>query len=373
MSKSQSIFVTKPFMPPLEEMEVYLKEIWESNWLTNNGPFHQRLEKDLAAYLGVKHLSLFSNGTAALQVAFQALDLQGEVITTPYSFVATTNALIWNRLAPKFVDIDPENYNIDVKLIEDAINEDTAAILPVHVYGNPCETDKIDKLAKKYNLKVIYDAAHAFGVKKNNQTILNAGDLSVLSFHATKVFNTFEGGAIISPSAEMKKRIDQLKNFGIVDETTVIAPGINAKMNEFQAAFGLLQLKYIDELINKRREKAGIYSRLLGKIPGINTPKFESTTNYNYSYYPIRIQKNTFHYTRDQIYERLKENGIFSRKYFFPLISNMPMYAGLKSASKANLPKANLVADEILCLPVYHDLKEEIIGKIVSLIIETHE
>jgi dTDP-4-amino-4,6-dideoxygalactose transaminase len=361
-------FVTQPFLPPLEEFMPYLEAIWESKWLTNAGPFHQQLEKALAEYLGVEHIALFSNGTIALVTALQALRTTGEVITTPYSFVATAHSLLWNGIKPVFVDIDPVTYNLDPTKIEAAITPQTTAIMPVHVYGNPCDVDAIQKIADTYGLKVIYDAAHAFGVSRHCGSILNHGDLSVLSFHATKVFNTFEGGAIICPDAKMKQRIDYLKNFGFADELTVVAPGINGKMNEIQAAFGLLQLKYVDEAISHRKTIDDHYRTSLANIPGITVPEHPSSLRHNYSYFPILVEPN-YSLSRDGLYELLKTNDIFARRYFYPLISEFPMYRSMISAAKSNLPVANQVASKVICLPIYPDLPNDEIDRIISVIV----
>lgn len=365
---NNKIYVTQPFLPPLEKFNEYLIKIWESKWLTNNGQFHEELEKKLCEYLGIKYISLFSNGTLALITALQTLKITGEVITTPFSFVATTHSLWWNGIKPVFVDIENKTFNINPDKIEAAITNKTTAIMPVHVYGNPCDVEKIQNIADIYGLKVIYDAAHAFGVKVNNQSILNFGDLSVLSFHATKVFNTFEGGAIVCNDEKTKKRIDFLKNFGFTDEVTVVAPGINAKMNEVQAAFGLLQLKYVDNLIEKRKEIANLYRLLLKDVKGLSLLEDIINVRYNYSYFPILVDKNILGKSRDNIYDKLKENNIYARKYFYPLISEFAAYKGLDSSNKENLPIANKVAEDVLCLPIYPDLKKEEVEKIVGLI-----
>lgn len=364
------IFVTQPFMPPLEEFKVYLQEIWDSKWLTNNGQFHQELEKALCAYLGVKYISLFSNGTLALITALQTMRITGEVITTPFSFVATTHALHWNGIKPVFVDIEPLHFNIDPSKIEAAITPQTTAILPVHVYGNPCQIDEIQKIADTYGLKVLYDAAHAFGVKNKSGSILNFGDLSVLSFHATKVFNTFEGGAIVCHDEKTKIRVDQLKNFGFIDEITVAAPGINAKMNELQAAFGLLQLKYIEQAVDKRKQIAELYRNKLLGVKGISVMQDIENIHHTYSYFPILIDDSKYNLSRDQLYEQFKNCGVYTRRYFYPLISNFPTYKGLPSSSIANLPVANSIAAKVLCLPIYPDLSQEDVIKICNFIIE---
>lgn len=353
---SRKITVTQPSLPPLKEFIPYLEKIWDNKWLTNNGPFHQQLEKELAEYLGVKYLSLFANGTLALVTALQALRITGEVITTPYSFVATAHSLWWNNIKPVFVDIEPDYCNIDSERIEAAITQQTTAIMPVHVYGNPCKIKQIQEIADKYGLKVIYDAAHAFGVKLNEESILNFGELSILSFHATKVYNTFEGGAIVSHDEKTKRRIDYLKNFGFADETTVVAPGINSKMNEVQAAFGLLQLNYFEEDIKKRMIITKTYREGLKDIDGIRYLNYMDHAQHNSSYFPIFIDKEKYGMTRDELYERLKANGIYGRRYFYPLISNFPTYRSLKSANKDNLPVANEISNKVICLPIYSQL-----------------
>lgn len=350
------LFVTQPYLPPLQEFQPYLEKIWESKWLTNGGVFHQQLESELSQHLGVEHLALFSNGTIALVTALQALRITGEVITTPYSFVATAHSLLWNGIKPVFVDIDPDTFNLDPKKIEAAITPQTTAILPVHVYGNPCDTAEIQRIADTYGLKVIYDAAHAFGVEVGGKSVLREGDLSVLSFHATKVFNTFEGGAIVCPDEKMKRRIDYLKNFGFADEVTVVAPGINGKMNEIQAAFGLLQLKHIDRVFEQRAVIDRLYRERLATVRGVSVPQINVASRQNFSYFPILIERE-FPIGRDALYERLKGLGIYSRRYFYPLISEFPMYRGFASASRENLPVAHSVANRVLCLPIYPDLE----------------
>jgi len=368
---TKKIYVTQPSMPPLDEFVDYLKEIWDKKWLTNNGHYHQELEKALCEYLGVKYISLFSNGTLALVTALQALRITGEVITTPFSFVATTHSLWWNGIKPVFVDIEPNTYNIDPIKIESAITQKTTAIMPVHVYGNPCNVASLKEIADTYGLKLIYDSAHAFNVEIDGNSIHNFGDLSVLSFHATKVYNTFEGGAIICHDEATKRRIDNLKNFGFVDETTVVTPGINAKMNEIQAAFGLLQLKYIDELIERRKDIYSYYNKKLEHIEGITVLKLPENVKSCYSYYPILIDENLFCKTRDQIYNKLKENNIYSRRYFYPLISQFPTYKGLDSAAPSNLPVATRIASQVLCLPIYPELNKEQIDEIIKIILST--
>jgi len=372
MPKNKTIYVTQPLLPPLEEFIPYLEKIWESKWLTNGGPFHQELESALAEYLGVEHLALFTNGTIALVTALQLLRITGEVITTPYSFVATAHSLLWNSITPVFVDIDPVTCNLNPGKIEQAITPRTTAIMPVHCYGTPCDVERIQQIADTYGLKVIYDAAHAFGVKYKGESLLNHGDLSVLSFHATKVFNTFEGGAIICPDAKTKKRIDALKNFGFVDEVTVTTTGINGKMNEIQAAFGLLQLKYIKKAIDRRHEIDQLYRNGLQGVPGIHCMQLSSFTSYNYSYFPILVEKE-YPLLRDELYEKLRQNNIYTRRYFYPLITEFPMYRGLPGAPQSNLPVARKVADQVICLPIYPQLLSEDAARIVSLIAETNK
>ncbi|MCK2084377.1 DegT/DnrJ/EryC1/StrS family aminotransferase [Aeromonas sp. 3925] len=359
--------VTQPFLPDLNEFIPYLEQIWDNRWLTNNGPFHQELEAKLAEYLGVEYVSLFNNATIALITALQAMRIHGEVITTPYSFVATSHSIMWNGLEPVFVDIDPTTFNIDPAKIEAVITPRTTAIMPVHCYSNPCDVEAIQKIADNYGLKVIYDAAHAFGVNYKGESLLKWGDLSILSFHATKVFNTFEGGAIISPDAKTKQRIDRLKNFGIADELTVTAPGINGKMSEINAAFGLVQLKHIDQAMAQRQAVDARYRAELADVTGITMYQHDSNANSNFSYFPILVEAE-YPLSRDDLYEKLKANGILSRRYFYPLISNMPMYRGLLSADTAHLPQANALAEKVLCLPIYADLDKEAINIIVKLI-----
>jgi dTDP-4-amino-4,6-dideoxygalactose transaminase len=362
------ITVTKPFLPPLEEFLPYLEQIWESRQLTNNGPFHQKLENELAEYLGVKYISLFANATLGLVTALQALRISGEVITTPYSFVATTHALWWNKITPVFVDVEPGYLNLDPSKIEAAITPHTTAIMPVHVYGNPCNTDEIEKIAQKHGLMVVYDAAHAFGVRKEGISVLNYGDLSVVSFHATKVYSTIEGGAIISHTPDMKHHIDNLKNFGFRDETIVEEPGINAKLNEVQAAYGLLQLKYIDKLIDRRKAITELYRDLLADIPGLRfLPDMDGVT-HGYSYFPVLVDEETYGISRNALYEKLKENNIFARRYFYPLISTFDPYCKLPSARADNLPVAAHAANNVLCLPLYPDLENSDVQLICSII-----
>ncbi|MGK5077190.1 dTDP-4-amino-4,6-dideoxy-D-glucose aminotransferase VioA [Janthinobacterium sp. HLX7-2] len=365
--KKSPIYVTQPLLPPLEEFIPYLESIWANKILTNGGPFHHQLEQALCDYLGVKYISLFTNGTLALMTALQALRVTGEVITTPYSFVATAHSLLWNGIKPVFIDIDPLTFNIDPGKIEAAITPHTTAILPVHCYGHPCDVDRIEKIADNYGLKVIYDAAHAFGVKKHGLSVLNHGDLSVLSFHATKVFNTFEGGAIICPDAKIKQRIDHLKNFGFVDEVTVVAPGINGKMSEINAAFGILQLKNIDSALARRKAIDTQYRTSLAGTPGIHCLPEDSNETANYAYFPILVQ-DAYPLERDALYQKLSEHEIYARRYFYPLISDFPMYRGMPSAAPANLPVAQKVASQVICLPIYPTLNQEQVDTIVNLI-----
>ena len=361
------IYVTQPYLPPLQEFLPYLEEIWDKKILTNSGPFHQQLEKALCDYLGVKHLALMSNGTLGLVTALQALRVSGEVITTPYSFVATAHSLLWNGIKPVFVDICPHTLNLDPAKIEAAITPQTTAILPVHCYGHPCDVDTIQRIADNYNLKVIYDAAHAFGVQDAGGSILRHGDLSVLSFHATKVFNTFEGGAIVCPDAKTKLRIDQLKNFGYVDEVTVVAPGINGKMSEINAAFGMLQLKHIDEALERRRQIAAAYREALAGVAGIRCLQDVGGEIANHAYFPILVESE-YPLSRDALYQKLKDNNIYARRYFYPLISDFPMYRGMPSAHRKNLPVAAAASQKVLCLPIYPELPLQALQRIMQLL-----
>lgn len=360
-------FVTQPFLPPLEEFIPYLQQIWDNKILTNSGPFHVQFERRLCEHLGVEHVALFTNGTLALVTALQALRITGEVITTPYSFVATSHSLLWNGIRPIFVDIDPKTLNLDPSKIEAAITPQTTAILPVHCYGHPCDIEGIQRIADNYNLKVIYDAAHAFGVEDAGGSILRHGDLSVVSFHATKTFSTFEGGAIICPDAKTKQRIDHLKNFGFVDETTVVAPGINGKMSEFNAALGLLQLNYIDTAIARRATIDAMYRHLLADVPGIRCVEDSGESVHNHGYFPILVEPD-YPITRDALYDKLKAYGYYARRYFFPLISDFPMYRGLPTARRDNLPVAATMAERVLCLPIYPALGDDAVNAIVEII-----
>ncbi|MDE6753536.1 MAG: DegT/DnrJ/EryC1/StrS family aminotransferase [Muribaculaceae bacterium] len=368
MSENKQITVTSPLLPDLEEFNTLLKEIWESKWITNNGSFHQRLEKELASYLGVPYLSLFTNGTLPLITALQALRITGEVITTPYSFVATTHSLWWNGIKPVFVDIDPANGNIDPHKIEAAITPKTTAIMPVHVYGNPCDTVAIQNIADKYGLKVIYDAAHAFGVKVNGKSILNAGDMSTLSFHATKTYNTIEGGALICHDEKTKQRIDYLKNFGFAGETEVIAPGINSKMDEMRSAYGLLNLRQVDHAIEERHKVADQYRKELIDVPGISFFAERHDVKYNYSYFPIFVDADKYGMTRDELYFKMREQNILGRRYFYPLISDFSTYRSLPSAAPSNLPVATRMADQVICLPMHHTLSSEDVERVINCI-----
>ena len=362
------ITVTSPLLPNLDEFTDSLKEIWESKWITNNGQFHQKLEAALAEYLKVPYVSLFTNGTLPLLTALQALRITGEVITTPYSFVATTHALWWNGIKPVFVDIDPSTGNIDPQKIEAAITPRTTAILPVHVYGKPCDTEAIQAIADKYGLKVIYDAAHAFGVEVNGESLLNAGDMSTLSFHATKVFNTIEGGAMVMHDEKTKQRIDYLKNFGFANEVEVVGPGINSKMDEIRSAYGLLNLKQVDAAIAARQKVAVAYREALRNVDGISFWDDMPGVRHNYSYFPIFVDAEKYGMTRDELYMKMKDQGVWGRRYFYPLISEFSTYRGLESSRPENLPNAHMMADTVICLPMHHALTEEEIDKIIMVI-----
>ncbi len=364
------ITVTSPLLPDLSEFHELLKQIWDSQWITNNGSFHKRLEQELADYLGVKHLSLFTNGTLPLITALQALHVTGEVITTPYSFVATTHSLWWNGIKPVFVDVDAKTGNIDPEKIEAAITPRTTAIMPVHVYGTPCDMKRIQEIADTYGLKVIYDAAHAFGVSQNGESVLKAGDMSTLSFHATKVYNTIEGGALICHDEATKKRIDYLKNFGFAGETKVVAPGINSKMDEMRAAYGLLNLKQVDRAIEARRRVANAYRSALKNVPGIRFLNDIEGIRHNYSYFPIFIDAEKYGMTRDDLYEKMKALNVLGRRYFYPLISEFSTYRGLESAAPENLPNAHKLADSVICLPMHHALNNENVERILNCIVK---
>ena len=365
---TQPIYVTQPDLPPLQEFIPYLEAIWANKILTNGGPFHQQLEKALCEYLGVKHLALFSNGTLGLVTALQALRVTGEVVTTPYSFVATAHSLLWNGIKPVFVDVDPNTLNLDPASIEAAITPHTTAIMPVHCYGHPCDVKAIQKIADNYNLRVIYDAAHAFGVQDEGGSVLRHGDLSVLSFHATKVFNTFEGGAIICPDAKTKQRIDHLKNFGFVDEVTVVAPGINGKMSEINAAFGMLQLQHIDAALAKRHSIDATYREAMLNVPGIRCLQDAGERVANYAYFPLLVEAD-YPLSRDALYQKLKDNNIYARRYFYPLISEFPMYRGMPSAQRENLPVATAAAQKVICLPIYPALTSRNQQRVIDIVL----
>jgi dTDP-4-amino-4,6-dideoxygalactose transaminase len=377
------IKVTSPLLPDLGAFNEYLKQIWDKQWITNNGEFHHQLEKALAEYLGVPYISLFTNGTLPLITALQALRITGEVITTPYSFVATTHALWWNGIKPVFVDIDPKTGNLDPNKVEAAITPRTTAILPVHVYGNPCDVDVIQDIADKYGLRVIYDAAHAFGVKVDSRhskmlsksegdyvSVLNAGDLSTLSFHATKVFNTVEGGAMVMHDAKMKQRIDYLKNFGFANETTVVGPGINSKMDEIRSAYGLLNLKQVDKAIAARRHAAVRYREALKDVEGITFFDEMPGVQHNYSYFPIFVDEKKYGMSRDELYFKMRDRNVWGRRYFYPLISEFSTYRGLESAAPDNLPTAHKMADTVICLPMHHLLSDEDVQRVIECIVK---
>lgn len=365
---NEQITVTSPLLPPLEEFNRILQDIWQRKWITNNGYYHKELEKALAEYLGVPYICLFTNGTLPLITALQALRITGEVITTPYSFVATTHSIWWNGIKPVFVDVDPTTGNLDPDKIEAAITPQTTAIMPVHVYGTPCETDRIQAIADKYGLKVIYDAAHAFGVRVHGESVLKAGDISTLSFHATKTYNTVEGGALVCHDEVMKQRIDYLKNFGFAGETEVVAPGINSKMDEVRSAYGLLNLRYVDEAIAARKRVTEQYREALKGIPGLRYLEDVPGVELNYSYFPLFVNAEEYGETRDALYFRMKAQGIMGRRYFYPLISNFSTYRGLSSADPANLPVATRMADEVICLPLHHELSGDDVERIINCI-----
>lgn len=368
MNSDSTITVTSPLLPDLEEFNKLLKEIWDSKWITNNGSFHKQLEKELAQYLKVPYISLFTNGTLPLITALQALRITGEVITTPYSFVATTHSLWWNGIKPVFVDIDPSTCAIDPEKIEAAITPKTTAIMPVHCYGKPCDTKAIQEIADKYGLKVIYDAAHAFGVEVDGESILNAGDMSTLSFHATKVYNTIEGGAMVMHDEKTKQRIDYLKNFGFANETTVVAPGINSKMDEMRAAYGILNLRQVDAAIDARRKVANAYRQALRDVEGISFYDDMPGVRHNYSYFPIFVDAERYGMTRDELYFKMKDANVLGRRYFYPLISDFSTYKGLSSATRENLPNAYKIADSVLCLPMHHALTDADLERVINLV-----
>ena len=369
MASNDTILVTSPLLPDLQEFNLYIQQIWDSKWITNNGSFHQQLEKALAEYLRVEYISLFTNGTLPLITALQALGLtKGEVITTPYSFVATSHSIWWNQLTPVFVDIEEDTCGMDPTKIEAAITENTVAIMPVHCYGKPCKTKEIDALAKKHGLKVIYDAAHAFGVRVNGESILNAGDISTLSFHATKVYNTIEGGALVCHSAKMKHQIDNLKNFGFRGEVTVEAPGINGKMDEVRAAYGLLNLKQVDAAIEARQKVDCQYREALRNVKGIHFFDDISGVHHNYSYFPIFIDEAEYDMTRDELYEKMKAANVYGRRYFYPLITAFDPYKDYPSAAPENLPIATKIANQVICLPMHHALSVEDVKRVIDCI-----
>ena len=363
------ITVTSPLLPDLDEFYEMLKEIWASKWITNNGHFHKQLEEALAEYLKVPYISLFTNGTMPLLTALQALRITGEVITTPYSFVATTHSIWWNGCRPVFVDIEESTCGIDPEKIEAAITPKTTAIMPVHCYGKPVNMDAIQTIADKYGLKVIYDAAHAFGVEVNGESVLNRGDMSTLSFHATKVYNTLEGGALIVKDEATKKRIDYLKNFGFAGETEVVAPGINSKVDEVRAAYGLLNLQQVDTAIEKRHQVAIKYREALRNVPGIRFFDDMPGVRHNYSYFPIFINAEEYGCTRDELYFDMKAANVLGRRYFYPLISTFSTYRGLPSAAPKNLPVATKVANEVICLPMHHNLGDKDIERILEIVV----
>ena len=368
LMSNEAIKVTSPLLPPLAEFTAMLEDIWQRQWITNNGQYHHQLEQALAEYLKVPFVSLFTNGTLPLLTALQALDIKGEVITTPYSFVATTHAIWWNGCTPVFVDIDPSTGNIDPAKIEAAITPRTTAIMPVHVYGTPCKTKEIQDIADRHELKVIYDAAHAFGVEQDGESILKSGDISTISFHATKVFNTIEGGAMVVHSAEMKQRIDYLKNFGFEDDVTVVGPGINSKMDEVRAAYGLLNLRHVDAAIEARHHVATAYRKALHDVEGITFWDDQPGVRHNYGYFPIFVDARKYGMTRDELYRKLQEQGIFGRRYFYPLISTFAPYRDLPSAAPENLPNAHRLAAEVICLPMHHALSENDVQKVIEII-----
>ncbi len=366
----KSIYVTSPSLPPLEEFIPYLEKIWESKWLTNNGQFHQQFEAALAKYLGVQYVSFLTNGMIALQLGMQALRITGEVITTPFTFVATIHAIHLNGCTPVFCDIEPNTFTLDPAKVESLITPRTTAIMPVHVYGNPCRLEELKKIADRHGLKLFYDAAHVFGVKKDGVSVVNWGDLSMLSFHATKVFNTFEGGALVTNDPSMKKRIDFLKNFGFADETTVVAPGSNGKVDELRSAYGLLQLKYVDSEIAKRKKVADFYRENIQNIPGIRIIRDLPGVDHNYGYFFILVDAETYGISRDALYEKFKTHGIHTRRYFYPLCSQFSTYRNLPSAIAGNLPVAEKIAQQVLCLPIFADIEEAAMITIARVISE---
>ena len=369
MISENTITVTSPLLPNLDELNELMQDIWNRKWITNAGHYHELLETELAKYLGVEYISLFTNGTLPLITALQALGLtKGEVITTPYSFVATSHSIWWNQLTPVFVDIEEETCGMDPAKIEAAITPNTVAIMPVHCYGKPCKTEQIDAIAKKHGLKVIYDAAHAFGVKINGESILKAGDISTLSFHATKVYNTIEGGALVCHSKEMKEQIDHLKNFGFEDEVTVVAPGINSKMDEVRSAYGLLNLRQVDAAIEARHKVADAYREALKDVKGIRFFDDMVGVRHNYSYFPIFVEAEQYGMTRDELYEKMKAANVYGRRYFYPLITAFDPYKDYSSAAPENLPVATRIANQVICLPMHHALTIEDINRVIDCI-----
>ena len=365
---NDSVRVTSPLLPPLEEFTTMLEDIWQRRWVTNNGQYHQQLEQALAEYLKVPYISLFTNGTLPLLTALQALDIKGEVITTPYSFVATTHSIWWNGCQPVFVDIEEETCGIDPDKIEAAITPQTTAIMPVHCYGMPVKMKRIQEIADKHGLKVIYDAAHAFGVEVDGESVLNVGDMSTLSFHATKVYNTLEGGAIIMHNAKTKQRIDYLKNFGFAGEIEVVAPGINSKVDEVRCAYGLLNLKQVDAAIAHRHRVAEKYREALRNVPGIRFFDDMPGVRHNYGYFPIFVNAEEYGMTRDELYFKMQKAGVYGRRYFYPLISTFSPYRELPSAAPENLPVATKMANEVICLPMHQDLTEKDIERVIEQI-----
>ncbi len=368
MTENKPIYVTSPLLPDFDEYSEMLRQIWDSRILTNNGEFHRRLERELTDFLGVQYMSLFTNGTLPLITSFQALELSGEVITTPYSFVATTHALWWNGIKPVFVDIDPLTCNIDPDKIEEAITPSTSAILAVHCYGRPCDTKRIREIGDKHGLKVIYDGAHAFGVEVNGKSLLEDGDLTTMSFHATKVYNTVEGGALVMHDPEMKQRIDYLKNFGFANEVTVVGPGINSKMDEVRAAFGLLNLRKVTDALRVRKAICEMYRTGLSQIPGITFFDDIPGVKHNYSHFPVFVEAEVYGMSRDDLYTKLKRHNIYARRYFYPLISDFEPYRNLPSAQKENLPNAHMVSGSVICLPLYPGLTESDVNRVTDVI-----
>lgn len=362
------LYVTKPLLPPLDDYLPYLEAIWQSGEVTNGARFHRELEAALAAYLGVEHLCLFANGTLALLAALKALDIHGEVITTPYSFVATAHVLRWNGITPVFADIDPLTLTLRADAVEAAITPATRAILPVHVYGAPCDCAGLGALARRHGLALLYDAAHAFGVSDAGGSLLRHGDLSVLSFHATKVFHTFEGGAVVCRDAAMKRQLDLLKNFGFVDETTVVETGLNAKLDELRAAFGLLQLRHVDAAIEARRQIDARYRAQLAGLLGLRCWPLPAVARFNYGYFPVFIEGGPA--VRDAVAATMRKQEVMVRRYFYPLISDFPMYAALPSAAPAQLPVARAAADSVLCLPIYPQMSAADCAAVVAALTE---